>query len=97
MPVYRKKPVEVNVWLWDRECGVNKPLGAFPLWLQTALQKRPSEMGAFWFNGVTWVVSTLEGPHLVSYGNYLIQGVNGELFSCDPEIFEKTYEYVREF
>lgn len=32
----------------------------------------------------------------VSVGDYVIQGVNGELYPCKPDIFEKTYEEVKE-
>jgi hypothetical protein len=37
-------------------------------------------------------VSTLEGKMLVSLGDWIIRGVNGELYPCKPDIFEKTYE-----
>lgn len=41
-------------------------------------------------------VVTLEGSLTVSPGDYIIQGVNGELYPCKPDIFEKTYERVQE-
>lgn len=37
-------------------------------------------------------INTLEGVHHVSVDDYVIQGVNGELYPCKPDIFEKTYE-----
>ncbi len=27
-------------------------------------------------------------------GDYIIKGVNGELYPCKPDIFEKTYEQL---
>lgn len=30
------------------------------------------------------------------YGDYIILGVNGEVYPCKPDIFEKTYEEVLE-
>lgn len=39
-------------------------------------------------------VNTLEGTMLVPVGNYIICGVQGELYSCAPAIFNKTYEPV---
>lgn len=39
-------------------------------------------------------VSTLEGKMLVSPGDWIIRGVNGELYPCKPDIFEKTYDKV---
>lgn len=37
-------------------------------------------------------ISTLEGRMLVSPGDWVIRGVQGELYPCKPEIFDATYE-----
>lgn len=37
-------------------------------------------------------VHTLEGHMNVSINDWIICGVNGELYPCKPDIFEKTYE-----
>ena len=37
-------------------------------------------------------IDTLEGPHLVSQGDWIITGVKGEHYPCKPDIFEMTYE-----
>ena len=29
-------------------------------------------------------------------GDYLMRGIEGELYSCDGEIFEKSYDFVQE-
>ena len=39
-------------------------------------------------------VNTLEGDMLVNKGDYIIKGVNGEVYPCKPDIFHKTYEVV---
>lgn len=39
-------------------------------------------------------IETLEGIMKASVGDYIIKGVNGELYPCKPDIFEKTYERV---
>ena len=41
-----------------------------------------------------WVIKTLEGNHLARHGDFIIQGIHGELYPCKPDIFEKTYERV---
>ena len=41
-------------------------------------------------------IKTLEGDHIVSIGDYIIKGVNGEFYPCKPDIFKKTYELVDE-
>ena len=39
-------------------------------------------------------IKTLEGDHLSFNGDYIIQGVKGELYPCKPDIFHMTYEEV---
>lgn len=40
------------------------------------------------------IISTLEGDMLGHKGDYLITGVNGEVYPCKKEIFEKTYDII---
>ena len=37
-------------------------------------------------------ISTLEGAHWVSPGDWIIKGVKGEIYACKPDIFAATYE-----
>lgn len=37
-------------------------------------------------------IHTLEGPHCITNGDWIITGVKGELYPCKPDIFEATYE-----
>jgi hypothetical protein len=40
-------------------------------------------------------VNTLEGNYKQGKaGDYLMRGIDGELYICDREIFEKTYDWV---
>ena len=43
-----------------------------------------------------WEIETLEGWHIVSDGDWVITGVKGEKYACKPDIFEQTYELVKE-
>ena len=40
------------------------------------------------------VIHTLEGDMRVKLMDYIIKGVQGELYPCKPDIFEQTYEKV---
>lgn len=40
------------------------------------------------------IIPTLEGMHTAIPSDYIIQGVNGEIYPCKEEIFWKTYEEV---
>ena len=74
----------------------------WPKWLQDASDKCVSEKGYF---GTEYKISvdhgelvvfinTLEGRHIVSPGDFIIQGLKGELYPCKPNIFHKTYKEV---
>ena len=39
-------------------------------------------------------ITTLEGIHTASIGDYIIKGVKGEFYPCKPDIFKLTYEEV---
>lgn len=38
------------------------------------------------------MIRTLEGDMAAPYGHWIIKGVAGVFYPCDPDIFEKTYE-----
>ena len=41
-------------------------------------------------------IKTLEGTMTANLGDFIIQGVKGEIYPCKPDIFEATYEKVEE-
>jgi dCMP deaminase len=41
------------------------------------------------------IIRTLEGPHIVSPGDWVITGVLNEKYPCKPEVFALTYEPAR--
>ena len=43
-------------------------------------------------DGSEFITQTLEGPLTGRKGDWLIRGVNGELYPCKPDVFDKTYE-----
>lgn len=45
-------------------------------------------------SGVYGQIETLEGVMTCIPGDWIIRGVNGEVYPCKPGIFEKTYEKV---
>lgn len=40
------------------------------------------------------IIHTLEGDHHAPIGDFIIKGVRGELYPCEPNIFRETYEEV---
>lgn len=41
-------------------------------------------------------IKTLEGIMTARPGDFIIKGVKGEFYACKPDIFEQTYEPVKE-
>lgn len=44
------------------------------------------------YSSDSYLIPTLEGNMLMTKDDMLITGVNGEIYPCKKEIFEKTYE-----
>lgn len=85
---FRKKPVVIEA---VRYIGNGNTKGPPPLWLWEALESGVAKAT----NGADpFVISTLEGDHTVSPGDWIIQGIKGELHPCKPDIFEATYKEV---
>lgn len=107
MPKYRKRPVVIEAFQMTRERRYDNR--DWPGWLNYAWNHEPEEVGAVAPVGlVEWplggvpkdtdqiAIQTLEGPLLVSWDDWIIQGVQGELYPCKPDIFAETYEAVEQ-
>ncbi len=40
------------------------------------------------------LIQTLEGEMIANIGDYIITGINGEIYPCKPDIFLKTYDFI---
>ena len=91
---YRKKPIVIEAFQMTEARRSDN--SEWPSWLSQAWQRDPGE-NALWIDPddparEKLVVGTLEGVHRVTWGDYIIQGVQGELYPCKPDIFEATYD-----
>jgi len=87
MMLYRKKPIEVEAQEWQGDFTVDGENIAEP-WIDAAL-----EDGTLYFKDQgDLYIKTLEGDMHCSVGDFIIKGINGELYACAPDIFWKTYE-----
>lgn len=59
----------------------------------TDVRKLPVEVEAKRVDEETQI-DTREGTVWAYPGDVLLRGVEGELYPCDPEIFDETYEVV---
>ncbi|KEZ78320.1 hypothetical protein [Salinisphaera hydrothermalis] len=81
MARYRKKPVEIEAIQWF------KP-GDHPA-VETDCGCRKKDSCSECGNAF---IQTLEGRHIVTPGDFIITGVQGEHYPCKPDIFAATYE-----
>jgi hypothetical protein len=101
---YRKKPVVIEAvelrWdNWSNEmcdfAGVGKLTDGKPEGTFLDKDNKPTkECSANTTIGM--LIPTLEGVMVARQGDFIIRGVNGELYPCKPDIFEKTYEKVED-
>jgi hypothetical protein len=89
MSKFRKKPVVIDAIQWTGtnflDCG--DFLGG----------EAERNIGwAYWPRDHVIAIGTLEGMMRASCGDWIIKGVKGEFYPCKPDIFEATYELVKE-
>jgi len=58
-------------------------------------RKKPIVIEAYQTD-IDFDIFTLEGPLHASAGDYIITGIQGEIYPCKPDIFEATYEEVKD-
>lgn len=85
---YRKKPIVIEAEYWDGNYpGTIRRPSWFELEIGTG-SLQPKSDGKL-------LVHTLEGTMVAERGDWIIQGVKGELYPCKPDIFIATYESVQ--
>ena len=98
MTKFRKKPVVIEAVQWTK-----KGLSEVPEWISEALNKlmplpketpKQIQVGAMIRMGDELFIATLEGEMKASIGDWIIRGVNGEIYPCKPDVFTKTYDVV---
>lgn len=92
---YRKKPVVIEAYQYKGNMfSINGDMDA-PKWIEDAFHD--ATLVCIPVEGVLCLyILTLEGRMKVSEGDYIINGVHGEIYSCKPDIFEETYELAEE-
>ena len=84
MAKYKKKPIII-------EADVYKP------GMEDGFSSKPEDVETLGDNAPIFPhIETLEGRHWINPGDYIIVGVRGERYPCNPDIFLETYELVEE-
>ena len=102
MPKYRKRPVEIEAFCWGPESEDVPPKWFTKAYRAGLIKVEKDKDPQPYLTGTTkadkqasyLIIYTLEGPMKANQGDYIIQGVQGELYPCKPDIFKMTYEKV---
>ena len=81
---YRKRPVVIEAHQWDGD------VDALDIFLT------PHVPGVVDFQNERLVIRTLEGDMEAGLTDWIIRGVEGELYPCKDSIFQASYEVVEE-
>lgn len=84
---YRKKPIVVDAWQWNGENPAKWP---------PYLRDVPVSQIVDGHKVIQLRIATLEGDLCASRGDWIIRGVEGEVYPCKPNIFEATYELAND-
>ena len=92
MALYVKKPIAIEAFRYDGDLMGADGKYYVPDWAVEAFESgvmyyKPDTQGEMY-------IRTLEGEMHAPVGCYIIKRVNGELYPCRQDIFEKTYETV---
>lgn len=90
MSKFRKKPVIIEAFKWTGDRTQTED----PIWIIDAIKNDLAFFENEGTENIKLCIRTLEGTMTASRGDYVIQGVNGEIYPCKPDIFDKTYELV---
>ena len=85
---YMKKPVVVSSF----QLGYQD----MPLWFQEAVaDNKVNNIDAFLASANEIIkIKTLEGVMSAKKGDWIIKGIEGEIYPCKDEIFKATYDFV---
>jgi hypothetical protein len=85
MPRFRKKPVVIEAIQWS---AARQELPAWLMDGRVSIHYQPpySDDRAY------MLINTLEGQMRAELGDFIIQGVKGEVYPCKADIFAATYE-----
>lgn len=88
---YRKIPIEIEAF----RLGID----FIPDWFMDKVSSneiilRAKSTGFQHYDDTNADIQTLEGVIHANYGDYIIKGIQGEIYPCKPEIFKNTYERV---
>lgn len=88
MSKWRKRPVVIEAFKWSGDEHQTED----PTWIVAGMKSGEVYFEKEGTPEVVLKIKTREGVMTADRGDYVIQGIQGELYPCKPDIFEATYE-----
>jgi hypothetical protein len=92
MSEYRKKPIVIDAFKWTGAPDQTED----PYWIVEAIKAGIVTCKEDLVGAPLMCISTLEGMMYARVGEYIIQGIKGEIYPCKADIFEASYEAVED-
>ena len=95
MTKYRTKPVLIEAFIMGFD--------DYPVWFTEQVNKNnitlpnkgdPKQLTYHSCSLKYCTIKTIDGEMKGDYGDYIIKGIQGEVYPCKPDIFEQTYELI---
>lgn len=83
MAKYVKKPIPIEAFKFMYEDE--------PIWFVNAISKKQIVIDLMH----RCIIKTLEGNMTAEAGDFIIKGIEGEIYPCKKDIFIKTYEKLK--
>ena len=93
---FRKIPVTIEAFQMTKKRRYDN--SEWPVWLHKAWNREKGEGSLYCIDGDEKLfMGTLEGVYSINWDDWIIKGVNGEIYPCKPDIFRKTYKKNDDF
>jgi hypothetical protein len=84
---YVKKPIPVEAYKWNGTVPFKPSLGFNPIFVR--------DKPAFFKDEPGYKLETAEGLMSIKVGSYIVKGPAGEYWAVREDIFENTYEKIK--
>lgn len=92
---YHKKPIIIEAFIYEGNSFncYDEDDYIIPEW---AINAYKNGIISFKYteNELKAIIKTFKGNMVVNVGDYIVKDINGELYSCKPDIFEKIYQPI---
>lgn len=88
--LYTAKPITIDAFKWTGDIHQKED----PVWCVDAIKDKTITFNGEREHTIMAIRMKNGGVALASFGDYIIQGTDGDIYPCTAEVFENKYEPV---